>query len=223
MIRTGEPQLIPEIPEEFVEIAAPEPAPARGAARRSASARSLIVPLRARGRVIGDLALATAESGRRYGPEDLALAQELADRCALALDNARLYAELSEAVDGARRAGEEVNTILGGVADAVTAQAPDGTLVYANEAAVRMVGYDSVEELLAAPPGEVAGRFEMTDEHGGPLAGRAAPGPPRAGRRAPRAADRPQPHGRDARVALDARQVDPGVRRRTARSGWRST
>ena len=45
-----------------------------------------------------------------------------------------------EAVAGARRAGEEVNTILGGVADAVTAQAPDGALVYANDAAVRMVG-----------------------------------------------------------------------------------
>ena len=51
----------------------------------------------------------------------------------------------------------------------MTAQAPDGTLVYANDAAVRMVGYDTVEELLAAPPGEVAGGFEMTDEHGGPL------------------------------------------------------
>ena len=60
----------------------------------------MIVPLRARGRVIGDLALAMAESGRRYGEEDLALAQQLADRCALALDNARLYAELSEAAVG---------------------------------------------------------------------------------------------------------------------------
>ena len=47
----------------------------------------------------------------------------------------------------------------GGVADAVTAQAPDGALVYANEAAVRMVGYDDVEEMLAAPPGEVAARL----------------------------------------------------------------
>ena len=76
----------------------------------------------------------------------------------------------------ARRAGEEVNTILGGIADAVTAQAPDGTLVYANDAAVRIVGYDSVEELLAAPPGQVAGRFEMTDEQGGPLAIERLPG-----------------------------------------------
>src|SRR5215217_4489406 len=85
---------------------------------------------------------------RRYGPEDLALAQQLADRCALALDNARLFEELSEAAAAAERAGEEVNTILGGVADAVTAQAPDGTLVYANDAAVRIVGFGTVAELL---------------------------------------------------------------------------
>jgi GAF domain-containing protein len=104
------------------------------------------------------------------------LAQELADRCALALDNARLHAELREAVDGARRAGEEVNTILGGVADAVTAQAPDGTLVYANAAAVRLIGFDTVEDLLAAPPSAITGRFEMTDEDGGPLQVERLPG-----------------------------------------------
>ena len=55
----------------------------------------MIVPLRARGRVIGDLAMAMAESGRRYGEEDLEFAQQLADRCALALDNARLFTELN--------------------------------------------------------------------------------------------------------------------------------
>ena len=136
----------------------------------------MVVPLRARGRVIGDLALAMMESGRRYDEEDLSLAQQLADRCALALDNARLYTELSEAVATSRRSVEEVNTILGGVADAVTAQAPDGALVYANEAAVRLVGFESVEALLAASPRDVAGRFEMTDEHGGQLAVEALPG-----------------------------------------------
>ena len=186
VIRTGEPQLIPELPPEFVEAAAPDPRQ-REVLRGMGFVSIMVVPLRARGRVIGDLALAMAESGRRYGEEDLELAQQLADRCALALDNARLFSELSDAVAGARYAGEEVNTILGGVADAVTAQAPDGKLVYANEAAVRMVGYDSVEAMVAASPGEVASRFEMTDEDGGPLAIDALPG-----RRALRG-ERPEP------------------------------
>ena len=168
VIRSGEPQLIPELPPDFVELAAPEPRQ-RAVLEGIGFTSIMIVPLRARGRVIGDLALAMAESGRRFGEDDLTIAQQLADRCALALDNARLYSELAEAVESTRRAGEEVNTILGGIADAVTAQAPDGTLVYANEATVRMVGMESVEALLAAPPGEVAGRFEMTGEDGGPL------------------------------------------------------
>ena len=168
VIRTGEPQLIPELPPDFVDLAAPDPRQREvleGLGFRSI----LIVPLIARGRVIGDLAMAMAESGRRFGEEDLALGQQLADRCALALDNARLFTELSDAVEAARQAGDEVNTILGGVADAVTAQAPDGSLVYANEAAVAITGFGSVGELLSATPGAIVSRYEMTDEHGEPL------------------------------------------------------
>ena len=185
-IRSGEPQLLAELPPEFVDLAAPDPR--QREVLESIGFRSImIVPLRARGRVIGDLALAMAESGRRYSEEDLELARQLADRCALALDNARLFTELSGAVDAARQAGDEVNTILGGVADAVTAQAPDGSLVYANDAAVAITGYDSVGELLSAAPGTIVSRFEMTDEHGDPLDVRRLPG-----RRA-MAGERPEP------------------------------
>jgi signal transduction histidine kinase len=56
--------------------------------------RSVIaVPLKVSGKIIGVLAMYTSESGRRYGPEDLALAEEVARRAALAVDNARLYHE----------------------------------------------------------------------------------------------------------------------------------
>jgi PAS domain S-box-containing protein len=58
---------------------------------------SLILPLAARGQVLGVLLLATAESGRRYGPDDLALGSDLAHRAALAIDNARLYREAQRA------------------------------------------------------------------------------------------------------------------------------
>jgi serine phosphatase RsbU (regulator of sigma subunit)/anti-sigma regulatory factor (Ser/Thr protein kinase) len=51
----------------------------------------MIVPLAARGRAIGALTLATAESRRRYTDEDLAVAVELGRRAALFVDNARLY------------------------------------------------------------------------------------------------------------------------------------
>jgi signal transduction histidine kinase len=52
----------------------------------------MVVPLRARGRTIGILSFG-ARDDRRYRPEDLVLADDLAHRCAQAVDNARLYAE----------------------------------------------------------------------------------------------------------------------------------
>jgi signal transduction histidine kinase len=56
------------------------------------------VPLIARGRVLGALSLATSESNREYGPNDLALAEDLGYRAAVAIDNARLYHEAQNAV-----------------------------------------------------------------------------------------------------------------------------
>jgi PAS domain S-box-containing protein len=55
---------------------------------------AMAVPLKARGRIIGALAFATFDAERRYGPDDLTLAEDLARRAALALDNARLYENL---------------------------------------------------------------------------------------------------------------------------------
>ena len=51
----------------------------------------MVVALRARDRTLGTMTFVATESGRRYGPLDLALAEELARRAAMAIDNARLY------------------------------------------------------------------------------------------------------------------------------------
>jgi PAS domain S-box-containing protein len=168
VIRTGEPVLMSEMPDGFWEAVAQDPEQLR-LLREVGFVSSLIVPLRVRGVVIGDLALASAESGRRYDEHDLRVAQELADRCALALDNARLYTSLREADAASRRSRDELEAILEGVADAVTAQAPDGRLVYANDAAVRLLSFESAAELLAAPPLEIMARFSMRAEDGSEL------------------------------------------------------
>jgi signal transduction histidine kinase/DNA-binding response OmpR family regulator len=60
-------------------------------------ARSLmILPLEARGRVLGALTLATGPSDRQFGAGDLSLAEDLAGRAAIAIDNARLYRDIQE-------------------------------------------------------------------------------------------------------------------------------
>jgi serine phosphatase RsbU (regulator of sigma subunit)/PAS domain-containing protein len=161
VIRTGEPILMPEIPDALWEAAAQDPEQLR-LMREAGMVSAMVVPLRVRGTVIGDLALTTAESGRRYTEADLARAQDLADRCALAIDNADLHTRLSETRD-------DLRAIIEGIADAVTAQDPLGRLVYANDAAVRLLGFESAEEMLAAPPGSIRDAFEMFDERGEPI------------------------------------------------------
>jgi serine phosphatase RsbU (regulator of sigma subunit)/PAS domain-containing protein len=165
VIRTGEPDLQPEIPDELL-VAAAQDAEHLEILRSLGFRSSMIVPLRVGGRVLGDLALVSAGSGRRYDEADLHAAQELADRCALYLENARLYQELA-------RARDELEAILAGVADAVTVQDPSGKLVYANDAAVRLLGepagFADRDELLAAPPGELATRYEILGEDGEPF------------------------------------------------------
>jgi serine phosphatase RsbU (regulator of sigma subunit)/PAS domain-containing protein len=78
-----------------------------------------------------------------------------------------LAAPHSNGGGGATR--DQLEAMLRGVADAVTAQAPDGRLIYANEAAVRTLGFESREALQAAPSTEVLGRFEIFDEAGEPF------------------------------------------------------
>src|SRR3954447_1486244 len=69
-------------------------APEERAGVERLGARSyMIVPLRGRGRVIGALTLLSPGEARHYRDADLAFAETLGERFALAIDNARLYQE----------------------------------------------------------------------------------------------------------------------------------
>ena len=102
VIRTGEPDLLKEIPDAMLQAVAEDEEHLR-ILRELGFHSALVVPLRARDRIIGDLALVTAESGRSYDEIDLPVIQELATHCALAIDNARLYAEAREREEELRR------------------------------------------------------------------------------------------------------------------------
>jgi two-component system cell cycle sensor histidine kinase PleC len=87
--RTGEAELVP--------LVVPEP-PASGGEHQEQRMMDGItpvsyvsVPIEVRDRMLGVLTLVSAESRRRYGEEELAVAQEIARRAATAVDNARLY------------------------------------------------------------------------------------------------------------------------------------
>jgi signal transduction histidine kinase len=102
VIRTGQPELLSDVAgrlELLLPSMAESPGPALREILRRIDPRSwMVVPLTARARTIGAITFVSAESGRRYGPDDLVFADDLARRAALAVDNARLYQEAQEAL-----------------------------------------------------------------------------------------------------------------------------
>ena len=94
MIRTGQAELYPEIPDELLREGAQDEEHYR--ILSEFGMRSvIIVPMTTRGRTIGALTFVSGNSGRRFDEQDVELAQELGRRCATAVDNARLYTERS--------------------------------------------------------------------------------------------------------------------------------
>jgi PAS domain S-box-containing protein len=93
-LRTGEPQLLPDLQAE-ADAMAHDARHAR-AIRKIANTSGLVAPLVARGRTLGTISLGTIEGQPRFDESDLAMAMELARRISLALDNARLFAEAQE-------------------------------------------------------------------------------------------------------------------------------
>ncbi|QSQ12469.1 ATP-binding protein [Myxococcus landrumensis] len=107
VLRTGEPELVPAVTDSLLRAAASEPA--HPALLLTLQARSyMIVPLRARGHTLGAVTFVSSGSGRRYGPEDLALAEDLCLRASLAIDNARLVGESRRAA----RAREDLLAVV---------------------------------------------------------------------------------------------------------------
>ncbi|MBX6365151.1 MAG: GAF domain-containing protein [Gemmatimonadetes bacterium] len=87
-IRTGKPELITESTDAMLLARVDDPDEVR--LLRALGVRSVIAqPLVARGEPLGAITFASA--GRGYGPDDLPLAEELARRAALAIDNARVH------------------------------------------------------------------------------------------------------------------------------------
>lgn len=156
VLRTGEPDLAADITDEML-AAVIEDAELLAILRDLGLRSSMIVPLLARGRTLGAITFIAAESGRHFGADDLALAQNLATRAAMAIDNARLYEE-------ARRREAERSATLSQMADGVILCDVNGTVTFMNDAARSLYGADFTGESFAAyGPGS-----GLLDEHGEP-------------------------------------------------------
>lgn len=96
VLRTGRSEIVSDITDAMLEASANDEEHLR--ILRELGLRSYVsVPLSVRGETLGVLSFVSAESGRHYDEHDLAVAEDLASRAAIAIENARLYSELREA------------------------------------------------------------------------------------------------------------------------------
>ncbi len=98
VLRSGRPILFSDVDEDVLRLFAEDDEEYLQELRNIGIDSAMYVPLVARGRTIGVISFVASESDQRYGPSDLALAQELTRRAAMAIDNARLYREAQDAV-----------------------------------------------------------------------------------------------------------------------------
>jgi predicted ATPase/signal transduction histidine kinase/tRNA A-37 threonylcarbamoyl transferase component Bud32 len=97
VIRTGQPVLLPEVSAEMAgryTVDEGHLGIVRGLGVRSA----MVIPLRARGHVLGALTVVSARAERPLGQAEREVIEELARRAAIAVDNAQLYQQTREAV-----------------------------------------------------------------------------------------------------------------------------
>ena len=163
VIRTGEPELHENIEPALLEAIAQDEEHLRWI-RELGLRSAIIVPLRVRDRSLGALTFVTAESDRRYGREDLVIAQELAGRAGLAVENAQLHAAEREARRGAERASERtarLQAITAGLSEAVTPEAVAEVIVQQGVAAL-----GAATGVVVLPGGD--GRLEVVRSVGIP-------------------------------------------------------
>src|SRR5256886_4191799 len=164
VLRTGESELATEISEEALSELAVDDLHLE-LVRELGFQSYMCVPLVARGRTIGVISFVVAESGRRYGEEDLALAEELARRSGTAVENAQLYREAEERAQAAR--------VLETVGDGVFLVDLDGIIRIWNRAAEAITGLSRSGVVGRVAEEVLPGWHHLTTEV--PVAG--APGP----------------------------------------------
>jgi len=144
VIRTAEPVFLREIPQELLDEAVERDPHAAEALAEITLRSAITVPLRSGARIFGALTLVT--ESRELQDSEFALAQELAARAAIAVENARLYREAE------RRA--EAALALAYVGDGVILLDRDGRVRFWNAAAAAITGVREADA-VGRPPAEV--------------------------------------------------------------------
>jgi PAS domain S-box-containing protein len=149
VIRTGEPELVPEITPELVRAAARDELHLE-LLQELGLESYICVPLKGiDGGALGAITLVSSDASRRFGAEDLVLAEELARRAASAIENARLYREAEARAQAAR--------VLATIGDGVALVDRSGRIRLWNAAAAVITGLQDSDVLGKQAPSAIPG------------------------------------------------------------------
>jgi PAS domain S-box-containing protein len=138
VLTTGRAELVPEVSDALLKNIALNDDHLR-MLRELAPGSLIVVPLRTRERVLGTILLANSQAARRFGPDDLELAEDLGRRAALAIDNATLHRLEQEARLAAERTADRIGrlqAVTAALSGAVTPAAVADVLASQGAAAV---------------------------------------------------------------------------------------
>jgi PAS domain S-box-containing protein len=152
VLRTGKAEFYADITDDMLVAAAPDPAQLH-MLRTVGFTSAIVVPLVARERPLGVITFVSAESGRHYGPDDLALAEAFASRAAVEIDNARLYHEINDQ-------REWLRVSLASIGDAVITTNTQGQITFMNRVAEALTGWSQASAIGA----ELHSIFQIIDE-----------------------------------------------------------
>lgn len=163
VLRTGRTEFYPEITDETLEAATNNEEELR-IIREIGFTSVIITPLTARGQTLGVITLVSSESGRIFSEKDLNLAEELARRAALAVDNARLFDEARAEISERRRAEVELKESEERYR-AVIEQSTEGIYLFDSDTGAIVESNPALQEMLGYTDAELASMevYELVD------------------------------------------------------------
>lgn len=146
VVVTGEAELFPRITAEMIEAGVRDPDAVE--AVKSLGIRSaMIVPMRVHGTSVGAITLVVTDSATAYDREDVEIAQRLADRAGVAVDNARQWMQRIDAEERLRASEAKFRTLADSQRALIWSAGKDGRRTYFSEGWLAFTGRELQEEL----------------------------------------------------------------------------
>jgi len=142
---TGEPL--------YVEDASQDPSLTKMVVREEGICSQLIVPLKAKGKVVGTLCVA-ARKRRQVRSEELELVTAIGNQIGVAIENAHLYQQQQAVAEKLRASEERYRELFENAHDAIWLHDLEENIMAANQACATLTGY-SVEELSGVKAGDL--------------------------------------------------------------------